>query len=56
MQTIRRFRCRVEKKVTDHLLSDEGGTLPSHLYLSVCRSCGVMGMERVEIEGETLDV
>lgn len=55
MQIVRRFRCRVEKKVTDHLLSDEGGSLPTHLYLAICRSCGVMGMERYQIEGEDLD-
>ena len=42
-----RFKCRVEGKVQDHLVSDEGGSLPFGVYLAQCCSCGVMGIENV---------
>lgn len=43
-----RFKCRVEGKVQEHLVSDEGGSLPPNVYLAQCCSCGVMGIEMID--------
>lgn len=43
-----RFKCRVEGKVQEHIMSDEGGSLPFGVYLAQCCSCGVMGIENAD--------
>lgn len=48
MENKRRFKCRLEGKVQEHLISDEGGSLPPNVYLAQCCSCGVMGIELLE--------
>jgi hypothetical protein len=52
MENRRRFKCRVEGRVQEHILSDEGGSLPYGVYLAQCTSCGVMGIEQVEPQDE----
>jgi hypothetical protein len=52
MEKIRRFKCRREGTVQDHVVSDEGGSLPPNTYLAQCCSCEVMGIELLEPEKE----
>jgi hypothetical protein len=47
MEKILRFKCRVEGKVKEHLVSDEGGSLPHGVYMAMCKSCGVLGIENI---------
>lgn len=52
MEKLQSFKCRVEGKVKEHTISDEGGSLPYGVVLAQCTSCGVMGIEQIEAKDE----
>jgi hypothetical protein len=45
-----KYQCRVEKKLTNHLIVKVTDTLPPYTEVVQCLSCGVMGVVLLDKE------
>lgn len=45
-----KYNCRVEKKITDHMIRKVVDTLPPYTEVVQCCSCGVMGVVLLDKE------